>query len=300
MTQNINILRGVNSLKKFSLKIKKVASFLFASLILPSSAFAGKIPVCTPGVSTVKNFLATAMQPVGETLYVWGGGWNDEDTAASKTTKHIGVWPQWKEFFNSQDRNYNFRDYAIVKDDENLAPIIKYLPLGLDCSGYRGWVLYNVFHTKDMEGLGYIFPHTGRISDFANKNWGTVIKPKDIQSFKAGDIMDKPGHVYMVVGPCNDGSIVIVHSNPPGVRICGTATPDDNNQSEAVALAESYMKKYYPKYDEKYSHYGYMRNSNYLTQYTQLRWNTEGVMKGPDCYTNMNAEEILKNLFGEE
>lgn len=74
MTQNINILRGVNSLKKFLLKIKKIASFLFASLILPSSAFAGKIPDCTPGVSTVKNFLATAMQPVGETLYVWGGG----------------------------------------------------------------------------------------------------------------------------------------------------------------------------------------------------------------------------------
>ena len=52
-----------------------------------------------------------------------------------------------------------------------------------------------------MEGLGYVFPHTGRISDFANKNWGNVIKPKDIQSFKAGDIMDKPGHILYGCGP---------------------------------------------------------------------------------------------------
>lgn len=287
-------------MKKFLLKVKKVLLFSFVSLILPASVSAGRIPKSTPGFSTVKNFLATAMQPVGETLYIWGGGWNDEDTAASETARHIGVWPQWKEFFSSQDSSYDFCDYAISKDGQARTPIPEYLPLGLDCSGYRGWLLYNVFHNKDMEGIGYVFPHAVRIANFVDNNWGIVINPKDIQCFKAGDIMDKSGHVYMVVGPCSDGSVVFVHSSPPGVHICGTVTPDGNKQSKAAALAKSYMKKYYPEYDKKYSHHGYVRSRDYLTQYTQLRWNTEGTMKDPDCYTKMTAEQVLKNLFGEE
>lgn len=43
-----------------------------------------------------------------------------------------------------------------------------------------------------------------------------------------------------------------------------------------------------------------MRNDDYLTQYTQLRWNIEGAMKDLDGYTKMTAEQVLKNLFGEE
>ena len=29
------------------------------------------------GKRTIKNYLAGALQPVGQALYVWGGGWND-------------------------------------------------------------------------------------------------------------------------------------------------------------------------------------------------------------------------------
>lgn len=94
-----------------------------------------------------------------------------------------------------------------------------------------------------MEGIGYVFPHAGRVSNFVDNNWGIAIDPEDIKNFKAGDIMDKPGHVYMVVCPCSDGSVVFVHSSPPGVHICGTVTPDGNKQSKAVALAKNYMKK---------------------------------------------------------
>ena len=44
-----------------------------------------------------------------------------------------------------------------------------------------------------------------------------------------------------------------------------------------------------------------MRNIDYLTKYTQLRWNiTDGDMKDPDGYTKMNAEQVLKDLFGEK
>ncbi len=299
-SQYINKLRWLVSLKKFLLKIKKVLLFFISALILPENIFADKIPNNISGLSTIKNFLATAMQPVGNTLYIWGGGWNSEDTAASETARHIGIWPQWKEFFDSQDLNYNFLDYAISENGEAVTPIPEYLPLGLDCSGYLGWLLYNVFHNKNMEGMGYVSSYTGRTNDFVDNNWGTVIKPEDIRCFKAGDIMNKEGHVYIVIGQCDDGSVVFVHSSPPGVHICGTVTPDGNEQSEAVVLAESYMKKYYPEYDERYSRYGYVRSSDYLTQHTQLRWNTEGAMKDPDGYIEMTAEQILKNLFDEK
>lgn len=292
------MLRWLSTLKKFSLKVKKVVSFLFASLILTANVSAGKVPNCTPGLSTVKNFLATAMQPVGETLYIWGGGHESEVTSACQPARHIGVWPQWKEFFNSQDQNYDFRNYAICKDGKVVAADPARLSLGLDCSGYRGWVLYNVFHSKDMESIGYVV-YSGNIQNFIDNNWGTVINPKNIKSFKAGDIMAKPGHTYIVIGQCSDGSIVLVHSSCCGVHICGTVTPDGNKRSKAVALAESYMKKYYIEYDKRYSSYGYMRNGEYLTQYTQLRWDTKGAMKDPEHYTEMDAEQVLKNLFSE-
>lgn len=286
-------------MKKLKLKLKKMAIGLMSVLFIPcSTAFAGSIPACTPGLCTIKNFLATAIQPVGQTLYIWGGGWNDEDTAASETARHIGVWPQWKEFFDGQDSSYDFCDYAISKNGEAETPIPAYLPLGLDCSGYRGWILYNVFHNKDMEGAGYVFS-SGKVQNFVDNNWGVAINPEDIQNFKAGDIMAKPGHTYMVIGQCSDGSVVFVHASPPGVHICGTVASDGNKQSEAVALAAKYMKKYYPEYDKKFSHKGYLRDVDDLTKYTQLRWNTYGAMKDPDGYTEMAVEQVLKDLFNE-
>ncbi len=286
-------------MEKFLFKVKKVLLLSVLTFILPLKVSAENIPHCTPGLGTVKNFLATAMQPVGQTLYIWGGGWKDDGgTYASETARHIGVWPQWKEFFDSQNSSYNFLDYAISEDGESKIPIPAYRPLGLDCSGYRGWILYNVFHNKDMEGAGYVFP-SGRTAGFIDNDWGVAIKPEDIQDFKAGDIMAKPGHTYIVIGQCSDGSVVFVHSSPPGVHICGTVTPTGNEQSEAIALAANYMKKYYPEYDEKYSHHGYVRSGDYLTQYTQLRWNTDGAMKDPDGYTEMTAEQVLKDLFNE-
>lgn len=285
------------------MKLKNIMSSVVVSLgvVLQLHVSAEKIPKCSPNVRTIKNVLATAMQPVGETLYIWGGGWNEEDTAAGESSKHIGVCPEWKEFFDKQDSSYNFCDYAISKDGEAETPIPEYISLGLDCSGYRGWILSNIFHDKDTDGFGYVFPHANRVSNFVDSNWGIAIKPEDIQNFKAGDIMDKSGHTYVVIGQCSDGSVVFTHSSPPGVHICGTVTPDGNEQSEAVELAKKYMQKYYKKYDEKFSQYGYMRNIDYLTKYTQLRWNiTDGDMKDPDGYTKMNAEQVLKDLFGEE
>lgn len=257
------------------------------------------IPTCTSGIRTVKNFLSTAIQPLGTTCYIWGGGWNDEDTGAGDTAKHIGIYPKWEQFFEQQNEKYDFRDYAVTKPGETRVPIPECLPLGLDCSGYCGWVLYNVFHNKSGEGDGYVFPHEQRISNFVKSGWGDSTNPEDIKDYKAGDILDKSGHVYICVGQCSDKSVVLLHSSPPGVHICGTATPDENKSSEAVALAEKYMTTYYPEWNEKFSHFGYVRDSKYLKEYTQLRWNISGTMKDPDNYTKMTPEEVLSDLFGE-
>lgn len=56
----------------------------------------------TPGEHTLKNFLATALEPVGTTLYIYGGGWNWQDEGSSIQTTTIGVAPEWIRFFNEQ------------------------------------------------------------------------------------------------------------------------------------------------------------------------------------------------------
>ena len=106
------------------------------------------------------------------------------------------------------------------------------------------------------------------------------------------------GHVYIVVGQCPDSSIVLLHSSPCGVMITGTATRSGNLQSNAVSLAEQYMKKYYPGWYAKYPKVS--RSSSYLTSYSQMRWYTgtkQSMMSDPEGYLKKNAAQILKDLF---
>ena len=35
-----------------------------------------------PERKTIANLLMTAIKPLGSTRYVWGGGWNEENTGA--------------------------------------------------------------------------------------------------------------------------------------------------------------------------------------------------------------------------
>lgn len=49
--------------------------------------------------STLKTLLLTALEPVGSTMYVWGGGWNKADTGAGIEAVSIGVTSKWKAFF---------------------------------------------------------------------------------------------------------------------------------------------------------------------------------------------------------
>ena len=51
---------------------------------------------------TLQNFLTIAIQPVGQTMYVWGGGWNEEDTGAGQDAKRIGSLRNGKLFLNNK------------------------------------------------------------------------------------------------------------------------------------------------------------------------------------------------------
>ena len=110
----------------------------------------------TPGLKTVKNFLQTALEPAGTTLYIYGGGWDWQDEGSAIQTRTIGVSPDWVKFFNENDVNYTYKeednDPAKADPENSYYPYggyNEYYYAGLDCSGYVGWVIYNLENTED-------------------------------------------------------------------------------------------------------------------------------------------------------
>lgn len=238
----------------------------------------------TSQTSTLKKLLATGLQPVGRTMYVWGGGWNKADTGAGDAARRIGVSPKWEAFFRRQTSSYNYQNTRYQIED------------GLDCSGYIGWCIYNILNTKDGKP-GYVMPAQNMARSFASYGWGTYVPKSQVKDYKAGDIMSSSGHVWMVVGQCGDGSVVLLHSSPPGVQLAGTPASDGSSDSRAAELAEYYMKKYYPQWYAKYPNCA--KDAGYLTSYAQMRWDVSGeaVMTDPDHYRDKSADEILEDLF---
>lgn len=243
------------------------------------------------GVSTIKTLLKTAVAPVGFTMYVWGGGWNKADTAAGKEAKSIGVSAKWRTFAKNKRASYNYKNYRYQIHN------------GLDCSGYVGWCIYNVMNTKNGQ-KGYVYSASKQAKKFSGMGFGSYRPAAEITGYKAGDIMSSTcsccGHVWIVVGQCDDGSVVLIHSSPAGVQLSGTVTPTGRKNSEAYRLAKKYMKKYYQAWYKKYPDVN--RGSSYLTHYGQMRWNTTGkniVLSDPDGYQDKNAKEILTDLFEE-
>lgn len=234
-------------------------------------------------IATIEGLLRIAMQPVGTTMYVWGGGWDEEDNASGATAMQIGISPEWKVFFSEQDKDYDFTKYRFEREK------------GLDCSGYVGWVIYNTFeHTSGREG--YVVTSTNMAENFANRGWGELIKnPKE---FLPGDIVSMEGHVWICLGTCKDGSVLLVHSSPPGVSVCGTPQRDSTRygkekESRAVELATEYMMKYHRIWQEKYP--DRVVPLSYLEEVSIFRWNTK-VMKDAKAIREKNAEEIIRLL----
>lgn len=241
------------------------------------------IPV--QATSTLRNFLKISLAPVGSTMYIWGGGWNKADNGAGKDALRIGVNPQWRTFAAGQKSSYNYRNYRYKRG------------YGLDCSGFVGWTVYNALHTsKGKAGEGYVDKAKNLAKNYAEKGWGTFRKASAVKDYKPGDIMSGSGHVYIVIGSCEDGSVVFVHASPAGVQIGGTASPLGQKNSKAVKLARKYMKKYYPSWYRRFPDNA--RGASYL-DYSQFRWNLRdgSIMEDPDNYREQSAKEVLRDLF---
>ena len=249
--------------------------------------------VAPVGKSTVKNFLQTAISPIGSTMYVWGGGWGNDSKAGESATR-IGLSDKWRSFCKKQTSSYNYRKYLYRNND------------GLDCSGFVGWTIYNVMNTKNNK-KGYVYFSREQAEKLADLGFGTYVRENNVKNYKAGDIMSATctncgecRHVWIVIGECEDGSVVLVHSSVSGVQISGTYSKDGKKKSMAYKLAKKYMEKYYPSWTKKYP--VLCKDEKYLTHFSQMRWTTEGknaVLSDPDGYRNMSVEEVLEDLFAE-
>ena len=267
-----------------------------------------------PGKLTLKNFLATAMEPVGTALYVYGGTWDWQDVNSSNQAMTIGLSQSWIDFFQSQDANYTYK----YNDDhsESYYPHEQwnqYYYGGIDCSAFVGWSVYNTMHTTNGSvangDKGYVMSATQQAKNFAEtQKWGTWSqeKPFKPEHFKTGDVFSMNGHVWICLGKCEDGSLVILHSTPSdsingqgggGVQINGVG---DSENCQAVKLAEEYMSKYYPQWWERY-HKVYKSFDSY-TKYSgkdagKFSWDLKNTLADPDGYANKKADEILADLF---
>lgn len=274
----------------------------------------------TPGERTLKNYLQTAMNPVGTALYVYGDSWDWQDVNSSNQALTIGLPHSWIDFFQQQDANYTYKNSA--------DPAHSYYPhnswnqyyyAGVDCSAYIGWTVYNVMHTQNSvntDNDGYVMSAVKMAKTFADKGWGTWTR--DIKSFKPGDIFSMSGHVWTVLGVCDDGSIVFLHSTPSdskagqggGVQLSAlNPNSDDDKNCEAYKLVTKYMTKYYPEWSERYdavlrSYISYATPAT-GTKYKEtwsgnFSWNLDGTgLTDPDGYADMSAAEILADLFGD-
>lgn len=257
-----------------------------------------------PGHRTLRNFLAAALAPVGTTLYVYGGGWNRQDTGASAQAVTIGQPAPWRAFFLRQDERYDYRNYRS-------APETVCNPFGwagADCSGYLGWVVYNTMHSRSG-GAGYVRPAVELARALAERHcygiWTQRYAPEEL---RPGDVVSIPGHVWICLGQCSDGSAVILHSTPSpsvtgrpggGVQLSGMG---ERENCLAVQLARWYMGQYYPEWSRRYR-----AVCKSLAAYTKtagdcsgrFRW-SPAVLSDPDGCAGSGAEALLRGLFDTE
>ncbi len=207
-----------------------------------------------PGERTVANFLRTALAPAGTALYVYGGGWDWQDTGSSVQSTTLGVSPDWVRFFNSQTADYTYKNEDPANSFYPFGGYNEYYYAGLDCSGFLGWALYNTFETEDGQ-TGYVSASTGLAKRLSQMGYGSF--DKETKTLP-GDIISIKGHVWISLGTCADGSTLILHSTPAksrtgfpggGVELSAIGSSAD---CEAYRLAGDYMSTNCPSWYERY------------------------------------------------
>lgn len=268
-------------------KIMVIISFFLLILLLISKVYLKKQKEISKNKDystghSIDRLLMLAKEPLGKTMYVWGGGWNEEDSGAGKEAVTLGISPVWGKFALKQDKDYDFNKTRYQIHD------------GLDCSGYIGWLIYNLLETENGKS-GYVVSATEMAEFLAKKGLGKYTKSSLVKDWQAGDIMSMKGHVWLSLGSCEDGSVVVLHASPPGITLSGTLL-SDGKESMAVELAKKYMKKYYPEWYKKYS--VKPCEYTYLTQSARMRWNSETLVDVSEV-RKKDAKEVLQKMFGE-
>lgn len=237
--------------------------------------------------ATIEQLLEIALEPVGSTMYVWGGGWDGEDSGSGGEATKLGLSKQWKIFAKMQDEQYDFKEHRFEREN------------GLDCSGFVGWVLYNTFEVRAGRP-GYVIASTDMAESLAQRGWGKLVK--NPREFLPGDIVSMEGHVWISLGTCEDGSVLLVHSSPPGVSVCGTsikqldgsANETTLSESMAIHLAMEYMEKHHPEWQKKYSNRKV--ELSYIENVVVFRW-SNFVMLDAEEMQEKSAEEIMGILL---
>ena len=217
----------------------------------------------TPGERTLTNFFKTAFSAVGHALYVYGGNWDFQDVGSSNYARSIGVSDSWVEFFYEQNEYYNYKNTSAATSYYPFGAYNEYYYAGVDCSGFVGWVMYNVLNTESGHE-GYVMGSNKMAKTFAETyKLGTYTKDytaniDGAKTFKVGDIVSCSGHVWICLGVCSDGSLVIIHSTPStskagisggGAQLGAIGTSES---CEAYLLADAYNKKYFKDWSDRY------------------------------------------------
>lgn len=231
---------------------------------------------------TLKLFIQKALIPVGHTMYVYGGGWNEEDTLAGIEATSIGEASAWRKFFATQGTHYNFRNFMHCSS------------LGLDCTGYIGWAIYNLFNTQNNLD-GYVFESRVLGYRLEEMGLGSVTEAQNVTNHRCGDIFFSPvhRHAYIALGEFCDKSVALLHSSPPGVMLSGTPSPYGIKSSLAQKCAKRFMQKKHPEWTVKFPCCD--RGMDYLQGYHRFRF-FKVVVSDPEGICTYTPQEILSYI----
>lgn len=265
----------------------------------------------TPGLRTIKNLLQTAISAVGTTNYIQKGGWNWQGTGSSVQSTTIGVPEEWIEFWQMHPEAFRYKNSDdISKSYYPHNGYNEYHYAGVDDTGFLAWAIYNVMNTKSGgEGFVTVSPANFAKSlslDHSFGTWSNEITDDD--DWLPGDIVSTGEHTWLVIGKHKDGSLIAVHSiaddpyyhgeNGSGPQLSAIAK---TGYCHANTYASYYMTTYFTEWAKHYK-----TCFRYYDEYTdfsnknagRFRWHlsTDG-LQDPDGYLNMDAEEILDDLF---
>lgn len=236
----------------------------------------------------VSDVITNALKPVGNTLYVWGGGWNEADNGSGETAVHIGVWSQWKEYFDNNKNNYSYRPGQIAWENGHR----EFRFWGLDCSGYLGWMTYNSVK-NGKNSSGYVVEASKIAGSLADYGFGYTSTCTPNSTFYPGDIVSINGHCFLCLGQCQDGSVLILHSTPNGgVQMSGTVK--GNGSSQASKLATQFMQQYYTDWWKYFGKEGKQSVSAERYLYgTKFSWKNAGAVYDSQNLKAKSADQIL-------